>query len=94
MRHNNQRDKFCASVSPHLNERDRVMSTQLLGDFSDVFGDRLDPSNITSHRINTGTHTPTKIDRDVYHTLIATSLKDRYKKCWKMALQHLALVLG
>ena len=86
MQHNKQRDKFCASISPHLNERDRVMSTQLLGDFTDVFDDKLDPSNITSHRINTRTHTPIKIDRDVYHTLIATSLKGKYKKRWKMAL--------
>jgi hypothetical protein len=48
------------SISPHLNERGRSKLTQLLRDFADVFDDKLDQCNITSHRINTGGNTPIK----------------------------------
>ena len=48
------------AISPHLNEKDRIKLAQLLSEFSDVFDDKLDTCNVTSHKINTGRNTPTK----------------------------------
>ena len=48
------------AISPHLNEKDRIKLAQLLSEFSDVFDDKLDTCNVTSHKINTGRSTPIK----------------------------------
>ena len=48
------------AISPHLNEKDRIKLAQLLSEFSDVFNDKLDTCNVTSHKINTGRNTPIK----------------------------------
>ena len=48
------------AISPHLDEKDRIKLAQLLSEFSDVFDDKLDTCNVTSHKINTGRNTPVK----------------------------------
>ena len=48
------------AISPHLNEKDRIKLAQSLSEFSDVFDDKLDTCNVTSHKINTGRSTPIK----------------------------------
>lgn len=48
------------SISPHLNQNDRIKLTQLLHEFADIFDDKLSKCNVTSHRINTGDNNPVK----------------------------------
>ena len=52
------RSQVHEAISPHLNAKDRIKLAQLLSKFSNVFDDKLDTCNVTSHEINIGRSTP------------------------------------
>ena len=82
------------SISPHLNGQDRAKLTQLLRNFSDIFGDKLSKCNVTSHKINTGKHLPIKQRPRRLPYAYREESEKQIKEMLEMELLNLVLVRG